>query len=180
MCAIDVGNFAHIYTETPRPHRHLFRRSSAGIRQPSTQHFSFAWARVLAVASVIAMFFYFAGFFRIVDRFHEQWYRSGLMLDAVGLLISAFAMIPVLSVFSSRMKCGGRRWARVIGPSLPGLTMIRRDPRCQVWTLPRVRKPYGTIFNCPRSSNRRPTCTAERITLGMGAMRNKSPLRPTS
>lgn len=69
---------------------------------------SFAWARVLAVASVIAMFFYFAGFFRIVDRFHEQWYRSGLMLDAVGLLISAFAMIPVLSVFSSRMKCGGQ------------------------------------------------------------------------
>ena len=67
---------------------------------------SFAWARVLAVASVIAMFFYFAGFFRIVDRFHEQWYRSGLMLDAIGLLISAFAMIPVLSVFSSRMKCG--------------------------------------------------------------------------
>ena len=63
---------------------------------------------MLAVASVIAMFFYFAGFFRIVDRFHEQWYRSGLMLDAVGLLISAFAMIPVLSVFSSRMKCGGQ------------------------------------------------------------------------
>ena len=107
MRAIDVGNFAHIYTETPRPHRHLFRRSSAGIRQPSTQHL-FRLGPVLAVASVIAMFFYFAGFFRIVDRFHEQWYRSGLMLDAVGLLISAFAMIPVLSVFSSRMKCGGQ------------------------------------------------------------------------
>ncbi len=70
---------------------------------------SFAWARVLAVASVIAMFFYFAGFFRIVDRFHEQWYRSGLMLNAVGMLISAFAMIPVLSVFSSRMKCDDQK-----------------------------------------------------------------------
>ena len=69
----------------------------------------FAWARVLAVASVIAMFFYFAGFFRIVDRFHEQWYRSGMMLNAVGMLISAFAMIPVLSVFSSRMKCDGQK-----------------------------------------------------------------------
>ena len=69
----------------------------------------FAWARVLAVASVIAMFFYFAGFFRIVDRFHEQWYRSGMMLNAVGMLISAFAMIPVLSVFSSRMKWDGQK-----------------------------------------------------------------------
>ena len=56
----------------------------------------FAWARVLAVATVIAMFFYFAAFFRIVDHFHEQWYRSGMMLEAVGMLISAFAMIPVL------------------------------------------------------------------------------------
>ena len=64
---------------------------------------------MLAVASVIAMFFYFAGFFRIVDHFHEQWYRSGLMLNAVGMLISAFAMIPVLSVFSSRMKCDDQK-----------------------------------------------------------------------
>ena len=71
-------------------------------------HISFAWARFLAVATVIAMFFYFAAFFRIVDHFHEQWYRSGMMLEAVGMLISAFAMIPVLSVFSCFMKCEGQ------------------------------------------------------------------------
>ena len=52
--------------------------------------------------------FYFAAFFRIVDHFHEQWYRSGMMLEAVGMLISAFAMIPVLSVFSCFMKCDGQ------------------------------------------------------------------------
>jgi heme/copper-type cytochrome/quinol oxidase subunit 2 len=69
---------------------------------------SFAWARVLAVATVIAMFFYFAAFFRIVDHFHEQWYRSGMMLEAVGMLISAFAMIPVLSVYSCSMKSEGQ------------------------------------------------------------------------
>lgn len=68
----------------------------------------FAWARVLAVATVIAMFFYFAAFFRIVDHFHEQWYRSGMMLEAVGMLISAFAMIPVLSVYSCFMKSEGQ------------------------------------------------------------------------
>jgi hypothetical protein len=71
-------------------------------------HISFAWARVFAVATVIAMFFYFAAFFRIVDHFHEQWYRSGMMLEAIGMLISAFAMIPVLSVFSCFMKCEGQ------------------------------------------------------------------------
>jgi heme/copper-type cytochrome/quinol oxidase subunit 2 len=68
----------------------------------------FAWARVLAVATVIAMFFYFAAFFRIVDHFHEQWYRSGMMLEALGMLISAFAMIPVLSVYSCFMKSEGQ------------------------------------------------------------------------
>ena len=68
----------------------------------------FGWARALACTTVIAMFFYFAAFFRIVDHFHEQWYRSGMMLEAVGMLISAFAMIPVLSVFSCFMKCDGQ------------------------------------------------------------------------
>lgn|GEM_PF-625989 len=72
-------------------------------------HIRFAWARVLAVLTVIAMFFYFGAFFRIVDHFHEQWYRSGMMLDAVGLLIAAFAMIPVLSVYSCFMKCAGQQ-----------------------------------------------------------------------
>lgn len=68
----------------------------------------FAWARLFAVATVVAMFFYFAAFFRIADHFYEQWYRSGMMLEAVGMLISAFAMIPVLSVFSCAMKCQGQ------------------------------------------------------------------------
>lgn len=71
-------------------------------------HISFGWARGFAVATVIAMFFYFAAFFRIVDHFHEQWYRSGMMLEAIGMLISAFAMIPVLSVFSCFMKSEGQ------------------------------------------------------------------------
>jgi len=67
---------------------------------------SFSSARVLAFLTVAAMFFYFAAFFRIVDHFHENWYRGGMALEAVGMLLSAFAMIPVLSVFSCRMKAG--------------------------------------------------------------------------
>ena len=65
---------------------------------------SFSFARVFAFLTVAAMFFYFAAFFRIVDHFHENWYRGGMALEGVGMLLSAFAMIPVLSVFSCRMK----------------------------------------------------------------------------
>jgi|TARA_B110000483_G_scaffold210068_1_gene256890 heme/copper-type cytochrome/quinol oxidase subunit 2 len=68
------------------------------------RNISFGAARVLAFLTVAAMFFYFAAFFRIVDHFHENWYRGGMALEAVGMLLSAFAMIPVLSVFSCRMK----------------------------------------------------------------------------
>ena len=68
------------------------------------RNISFGTARVFAFLTVAAMFFYFAAFFRIVDHFHETWYRGGIALEAVGMLLSAFAMIPVLSVFSCRMK----------------------------------------------------------------------------
>ena len=68
------------------------------------RNMSFGSARGFAFLTVAAMFFYFAAFFRIVDHFHENWYRGGMALEAVGMLLSAFAMIPVLSVFSCRMK----------------------------------------------------------------------------
>jgi hypothetical protein len=64
-----------------------------------------AWAvKVLAIASTGAMFIYFFGFFRLVHHFHENWYRGGVALEAIGMLLSAFAMIAVLSVYTSRLK----------------------------------------------------------------------------
>lgn len=63
------------------------------------------WAvRLLAVASTVAMFLYFFGFFRLVHHFHDNWHRSGVALEAIGMLTSAFAMIAVLSVYSCRLK----------------------------------------------------------------------------
>ena len=50
------------------------------------------------------MFFYFAAFFSMAMHFNEHWYHSGLALDAIGLLFSAFAMIAVLSEYSCRLK----------------------------------------------------------------------------
>ena len=63
------------------------------------------WAvRLLAVASTATMFLYFFGFFRLVHHFHDNWHRSGVALEAIGMLTSAFAMIAVLSVYSCRLK----------------------------------------------------------------------------
>ncbi len=61
-------------------------------------------ARVLAVATTAVMFFYFAGFFKLVTHFNEHWYHSGAALEGVGMLMSAFAMIPVLSSYSCLLK----------------------------------------------------------------------------
>lgn len=65
-------------------------------------------ARVFAVATTAAMFFYFAVFFKMTPHFHEEWYRSGAALEGVGMLLSAFAMIPVLSSFSCMLKADCR------------------------------------------------------------------------
>ena len=64
--------------------------------------------RILAVLTTGVMFFYFAGFFKIAPHFHEEWYRSGAALEGVGLLLSAFAMIPVLSCYSCMLKADCR------------------------------------------------------------------------
>ena len=61
-------------------------------------------ARVLAIGTTGLMFFYFAAFFSMAMHFNEHWYHSGLALDAIGLLFSAFAMIAVLSEYSCRLK----------------------------------------------------------------------------
>ena len=61
-------------------------------------------ARVFAVVTTAVMFFCFAAFFKMAPDFHEGWYRTGPALEGVGMLLSAFAMIPVLSCFSCMLK----------------------------------------------------------------------------
>ncbi len=60
--------------------------------------------RFLAVASTVAMFFYFAGFFALAPYMRPDWFNQPEGREAAGLLFAAFAMIPVLSVYSCRMK----------------------------------------------------------------------------
>lgn len=59
-------------------------------------------ARILAVCATACMLFFFAGFFQMAPRLGEEWYS--VHLPALGQLIAAFAMIPVLSGYSCLMK----------------------------------------------------------------------------
>ena len=65
-------------------------------------------ARLFAVGTTVVMFTYFAAFFKIAPHLHEEWYRSALALESAGVLLSAFAMIPVLSSFSCMLKADCR------------------------------------------------------------------------
>ncbi len=64
-------------------------------------------ARVLALCTTVAMFFYFAGFFKMASGFEEQWYRTGAALEGIGFLLAAFMMIPTLSCYSCLLKAEG-------------------------------------------------------------------------
>ena len=67
-------------------------------------HLNTSFARLFAIGTTAVMFFYFAAFFNLAPQLHEYWYRSGVGLEAVGLILSAFAMIPVLSTYSCLLK----------------------------------------------------------------------------
>lgn len=80
-----------------------------------TRRMSLLTVNVLAVLTVVAMFFYFAGFFQLVPQLHH-WYMRGEAVHCLGLLFAAFAMIPVLSEYSCRKKSEqcqrSRHWHR--------------------------------------------------------------------
>lgn len=64
-------------------------------------------ARFFALCTTAVMFFYFAGFFKMAPYFTETWYQTGAALEGIGMLISAFLMIPILSCYSCLLKADG-------------------------------------------------------------------------
>lgn len=58
--------------------------------------------RVLAVVTTAATFFYFIGFFQMAPHLGSGWYA--VHTKALGQLLGAFAMIPVLAEYSCRLK----------------------------------------------------------------------------
>ncbi len=59
-------------------------------------------ARLLALVTTAATFFYFIGFFQMAPHLGSGWYA--VHTKALGQLLGAFAMIPVLADYSCRLK----------------------------------------------------------------------------
>ena len=87
-----------------------------------------AWTvRVLAFLAAGTLFCYFGQFFYLVPHLEPSWYWQwqGDALEAAALLLAGFAMIPVLSEYSCRMKATrecerGRREFEARKPLLAG------------------------------------------------------------
>lgn len=65
---------------------------------------SIAFSRVLAISTTALMFFFFAGFFLLVPKLAADWYTNQTGWEAVFRIFGAFAMIPILSDYSCRLK----------------------------------------------------------------------------
>lgn len=61
-------------------------------------------SRVLAVATTVLLFYFFAGFFMEVPKLASDWYTRQEAWAAVSMLFGAFAMLSILSDFSCRCK----------------------------------------------------------------------------
>ena len=70
------------------------------------KHWLSTWmVRTLAFVAAGTMFCYFGRFLLLVPTLQPDWYWQPLeVVDAVGLLFAGFAMMPVLSEYSCRMK----------------------------------------------------------------------------
>ncbi len=62
--------------------------------------------RVLALVTTAAVFFYFIGFFQMAPHLGPGW--VAVHTKALGQLLGAFAMIPVLAEYSCRLKADCR------------------------------------------------------------------------
>ena len=94
------------------------------------KHWLRLWmVRVLAFGAAAVMFLCFGQFMSLVPTLQPDWYwQPREALDAVGLLFAAFAMIPVLSEYSCRMKASEEceRARREFQERKPLLAPLRR------------------------------------------------------
>ena len=66
------------------------------------------YVRMLAVATALVMFFFFAGFSARVPSLADGWYMQQEGWAAVTRISASFFMIPVLSDYSCRLKADCR------------------------------------------------------------------------
>ena len=86
----------------------LMFASGAILAAIAFKHWLGTWmVRILAFGTAAALFVYFAQFFILAPTLQPDWYRHSDGSHALELLIAGFAMIPVLSEYSCRMKASG-------------------------------------------------------------------------
>ena len=95
---------ALLHVPHPSPWLWLPYAAGAGLAFLTLVPLSVVISRILAIAATALMFSFFAGFFMEVPRLESDWYIGQEGWSAVGRLVGAFTLIPVLSVFSCRCK----------------------------------------------------------------------------
>ena len=89
------------------PRQALMFGIGAALAAVALKHWLGLWTvRFLATATAVLLYWYFGQFFLRADNLEDGWYASSAALPMAGLLIAGFAMIPVLSEYSCRMKAG--------------------------------------------------------------------------
>ncbi len=94
------------------------------------KHWLDIWTvRLLALATAGMLFYCFAQFFSLVPTLQPGWYWQVEAINTFGLLFAGFAMIPVLSEYSCRMKANGdcERGRRHLRSRKPLLTTLRHS-----------------------------------------------------
>jgi len=112
-CVLILFALIHVPHPTPFvwvPYAIAALLAFATLKQDIRESFSL----FCAIATTAVMFFFFAGFFVVVPKLAADWYMHQRGWAAVCLILSAFAMIPILSDYSCRLKaeCREARQAR--------------------------------------------------------------------
>ena len=117
------------------PARALMYIVGAVLGAIALKHWLGVWTvRVLAVVTACTLYLYFGQFFLLAGNLEPGWYGSGQAVSAVGLLVAGFAMIPVLSEYSCRMKASsecerGRRQFEARKPAFNPLRALQQGTR---------------------------------------------------
>lgn len=100
----------------------------AALAATAFKHWLGVWmVRLLAIGTALTLYWYFGQFFILAGDLEPGWFATGEAIPALGLLVAGFAMIPVLSEYSCRMKASGEceRGRRQFEDRKPFLNALR-------------------------------------------------------
>jgi len=118
--------FACISLDTPA--QALMYLVGAVLAAIAFKHWLGVWmVRVLAIGTALTLYWYFGQFFMLAGDLDPGWFATGEAIPALTLVVAGFAMIPVLSEYSCRMKASAEceRGRRQFEDRKPFLNALR-------------------------------------------------------